>query len=355
MKDQTFHVIGGGIAGLASAIAIANSGNRAIVLEKAARFEAVGAGLQLGPNAVRALQSLGAWEAVAPITSSPPEIHIRDGRNGKLLKQIELGQKFEQHFGMPYRVAHRADLVAALLAVAQSKTAISIQTNTEVTNFSAFENVIAADGVWSKTREQLFPATAAVVTNEIFHRALLAEPIGIANDCVNLWLYPGGHVVHYPVGQPAKLNLVAITQGADVKTHFANACDDLKQILALPNDWQQWPAAYVPKLQRWNKGNITLIGDAAHGTLPYLAQGAAMALEDAAAFEDRLVNSANVADAFQHFSSLRKARTNRVHQRSLRTGKIYHLTNPWPGVRNIFIKNLPSQISLKSLNWLYAE
>jgi salicylate hydroxylase len=353
MNSETFHILGGGIAGLASAIAVANSGNRAIVMEKAEKFEALGAGLQLGPNAVRALQKLGAWDAVEPITSSPPEIQIRNGKSGKLVIRMELGKKFEHRFGMPYRVAHRADLLHALLEVAISKSSIEIQTNAEIINFQKFKNVIAADGVWSKTRQALFPGSAAIVTQEVFHRALVTTTT--ANECVGLWLYPGGHVVHYPVGHPAKLNLVAITQGQDVETHFAHACDELKTILTIQPEWQKWPAAFVRPLKRWHQGKVTLIGDAAHASLPYLAQGAAMAVEDAAALGHFLKSENEVELAFNLLGSERLKRTERIINASSRSGKIYHLTGALALARDLFLKTAPSGIISQQTSWIYES
>ncbi len=352
MKPDIFHIIGGGIAGLASAIAVTNAGHQAILLEKAAKFEAFGAGLQLGPNAVRALQQLGAWDAVSPITASPPEILIRNGVNGKILKRIMLGKSFEQRFGMPYRVAHRADLVQALLTVAQSKTNISIATNSEVLDHTIYKNVIAADGIWSKTRQSLFPGTAAIIMPEVFYRTLVPA---LVSDCITLWLYPGGHVVHYPIGNPAKLNLIAITQGQTPQIHFAKACDTLKQILAQAAEWTTWPAAYVPPLKNWNTGNVTLIGDAAHGTLPYLAQGAAMALEDAAGLAQALISEEKIDKAFHSLSQSRTERTTAVHKASLRTGKIYHLPTALAGPRNMVIQMLPSQLNLKQSEWIWLD
>lgn len=351
MKNQVFHIAGGGIAGLASALAVAVSGNRAFVMEKASSFEAVGAGLQLGPNAVRALQHLGAWDAVEPITSSPPEIIIRDGRSGKTLKRFALGKKFEARFGAPYRVAHRADLLQALLDVAKSKPSITIQTNAEVIANKSFDGfaLIAADGVWSKTRDALFPRNSAIISKDIIHRSLTDEVI---NDCVNLWLYPGGHVVHYPAGQTSKLNLVAVTQGLDVNSHFKNACGELQEILS-NKAWSQWQAAYTPPLRKWNQDNTLLIGDAAHGTLPYLAQGAAMALEDAAKLIEFLFSEFDAEIAFNKLSAARSSRTQRLHKASLKAGYIYHLKGAAAETRNALIQFIPSQLQLAQLAWVY--
>jgi salicylate hydroxylase len=351
MKNQLFHIAGGGVAGLASALAVAKSGNSAALMEKATQFEMIGAGLQLGPNAVRALQRLDAWDSVEAITSQPPEIQIRDGRSGKTLNRIELGKKFETRFGLPYRVAHRADLVQALLNVAKTKSTVTIKTNAEVIARNQFDGhaLIAADGVWSTIRETLFPNQKAIISKDVIHRCLSDR---IKNQNVTLWFFPGGHVVHYPVGHPEKLNLVAVTQGTDVKTHFSEACDELQEILSDQN-WTQWPAAYVRPLKSWSIGNITLIGDAAHGTLPYMAQGAAMALEDAAELAELLKNESSAEPAFKKFYEQRSARTKKLHSASMRAGKIYHSAGLVAATRNTTLKALPSHLLLKQMAWIY--
>ena len=350
-------IIGGGIAGLASALAVANAGGKATVFEKSAKFEALGAGLQLGPNAVRALQSLGAWDAVKPITYAPPEIHMRDGRSGKIIKRLAFGKAFEARYAMPYLTAHRADLHRALLEVTSSKSTIEIQTNVDVNDhsFAPFDGLIAADGVWSKTREKLFPGSQAVITTDTYFRSLLPMPKNTGNidfECVNLWFYPGGHVVHYPVGNPAKLNLIAITNGDEPKSFFKTASENLQSVLALPIKFTKWQSAFVPPLKQWHKGNITLIGDAAHATLPYLAQGAAMALEDAAALELALRESPRTA--ITDFSRNRIGRVTRLHDSSLRAGKIYHLGLPFDLARNLGIKMLTQKYFHSQFDWIYS-
>ena len=166
MNDNQISIIGGGIAGLATAIAAAKLGRTVTVYEKAETFDPVGAGLQLGPNAVRALKAIGAWDAVEPYTSSPPAICMRDGRTGKVLKQIKLGKNFESRFGQPYRVALRADLHKALLAVALQHSAIEIKLGQDilVEDLGDSNPIIAADGVNSKSRTQYFQSNAAITT-----------------------------------------------------------------------------------------------------------------------------------------------------------------------------------------------
>jgi salicylate hydroxylase len=356
MDTMNFKIIGGGIAGLASALAVANAGGSAVVFEKAVNFEPVGAGLQLGPNAARALQKLGAWDAVKPITYAPPEIHMRDGRSGKILKHLALGKSFEQNFGLPYLTAHRADLHRALIRVADSCSSITIKTNVEMSDLSmhGFGRIIAADGMWSKTREKVFPGTTAITTTDTYFRNLLPMPSKTTDvnfEFVNLWLFPGGHVVHYPVGNPAQLNLIAITNGEEPKTFFKNASENLQSVLALPLHFTKWQSAFVQPLKQWHQGNITLIGDAAHATLPYLAQGAAMSLEDAALLQTELIS--NPKTAFENLSTKRISRTTTLHQSSMRAGQIYHSAGLIAMSRNMALTLCPPQLVQKQLDWIY--
>jgi len=337
-NEANVSIVGAGLAGLAAAIALAGQGRKVTLYERAAKFEEVGAGLQLGPNAVRALQTIGAWDAVEPITYAPPAIRMHNGGSGRLLKEIDLSL-FERRYGQPYRVAHRADLHAALVAVAAANRNIEILLGQEVDAATLDGEVIAADGVRSATRVKLFPGSEALTTNDAIYRALVPMLPRIDAN-VNLWMFPSGHVVHYPVAN--NLNLVAVTQGASPSVHFTKAHFSLKSVLDLAGDWTSWPGACVPALPSWQKNNITLIGDAAHGTLPFLAQGAAMALEDAA----ELVTSKNWA--------ARQARTQRLHGATLEAGKTYHLSGLYALARDGVIAVLPSQSILNRLDWIYG-
>ncbi len=353
---MNYKIIGGGIAGLASALAVANAGGHATVFEKSARFEPVGAGLQLGPNAARALQRLGAWDAVLPFTYAPPEIHMRDGRSGNILKRLPLGKSFQQRYGMPYLTAHRADLHKALLNVATTKPNIKILYNSETDEHSpnSFTGIIGADGVWSKTRETLFPRSQAVITKDTYFRSLQPMPLdtpAVSFACVNLWLFPGGHVVHYPVSSPSQLNLIAITNGEEPRVFFEKAGKNLQNVLALSVHFSKWQSAYVHPLKQWHRSNITLIGDAAHATLPYLAQGAAMALEDAALLQAEL--QLNVQTAFEKLSAKRTSRTLQLHQSSLQAGEIYHSSGLLAYSRNLALKFMPNTLIQRQLNWIY--
>ena len=372
MKEGPIIIAGGGIAGLAAALAL--HGRDGIILEQSPTFEETGAGLQLGPNAVRALQKLGAWEAVSPYTSSPAEIHIWDGVGGRLLKRLKLGADFEKRFGAPYRLALRADLHRGLLAAVHNQPNISLKLGRTLENFrqgtsgvdascttEVFHGIalIAADGVNSQVRQSLFNNSPPLSSGEVFHRGLIANPEtidGIAFECVNLWLCPGGHIVHYPVGPQQHLNLVAVTSAGLVpRATFATCCDKVLRLVKLLENATIWPALYVKPLPHWNINIVVLIGDAAHGTLPYLAQGAAMALEDAASLQELLKDTRNVATCFDALSQARRKRTARLHFNSLRNGQNYHAS----GARRVLIQQAvslaPSSVLLAGLNWIYSH
>ncbi len=360
-------IAGGGIAGLAVALGLGDRDG--LILEKSACFTAAGAGLQLGPNAIRALQKLGAWDAVSAITKSPPEIHIWDGVTGKRLKRLALGPGFERRFGAPYCVAHRADLHRALLEVVKSRPNLILKTAAHVTRTDSVDGGVrlevgskvlrglqlwAADGVHSAIRQILVPGSAPIDSGARFHRVLLAKiPAvnAVAFECVNLWMFPGGHVVHYPVGWANLLNVVAVVpDGITPRIHFANAGASLKIIVSLLDAASIWPGLYVNPLPAWQFGNVTLSGDAAHGTLPYLAQGAAMALEDAAALVG-ITGESILTEAIKQ----RQRRTALLHQKTLAAGRMYHLMGMRGALRNTAITLAPAQFLQNQLGWIYRN
>jgi salicylate hydroxylase len=371
VTEKPIIIAGAGIAGLAAALAARD--REVLILEQAQAFEPVGAGIQLGPNAVAALQILGAWDAVAPFTNSPPEIHIRDGVSGQLLKRLKLGTNFERRFGAPYRTAHRADLHRVLCGMVADQGAVEIMLGAQVSgvtvhshaaeailaNGTSFQGsaLIGADGVRSHVRQTLFPGSAAIDSGEVFHRVLSGTVPALSGanmECVNLWLLPGGHVVHYPVGNPSRFNLIVVTKKHQTPLKaFPTACESLKLLLVLADGEQVWPGYFVKPLPEWKKGAVVLLGDSAHGTLPYLAQGAAMALEDCAALSRLLKRKEVLTEAFAQLSTARVARTHKLHHASLRAGKNYHMTGPTAGARNLVLRALPSSVMLQQLSWLY--
>lgn len=385
MTEQPFLIAGGGIAGLAASLGLARIGKAAAVYEQAHAFEEVGAGLQMSPNAVRALQWLGAWEAIAPACVEPTEIHVRDGQSGALLQRVRLGQDFERQFGAPYRVLHRADLLAGLLAAAKARPGIALNTGHKVTgaqrtsqgvNLTFHDQtlqdgcaVIAADGIRSAIRPRIFNDSYVIDQGHVLYRALIPIgrlPAALSPDLVTLWLLPGAHVVHYAVSKAQQFNIVvsvtddwtgdgwsAPADGKALRKRLAHAAQPLGDLLAVPPEWLKWRGCDCDPRSVWSMGKIALIGDAAHATLPYLAQGAAMSLEDACVLAQSVAAHTDIPQAFQHYAQARSERTRRIQLQSREQGRIYHAEGPFRLARNTALRLMPQSAFLNRLRWIY--
>lgn len=372
MKQHPILVAGGGIAGVAAALAAAVSGRDALVFERAAAFEEVGAGLQLGPNAVKALQRIGAWDEVSAIATAPPAIILRDAVSGRTVRHVHLAGAFESLFGAPYRVAHRAHLHGALLAAAAKHPSITIRGGCAVEDIQqnvdgvsltlqngethAGDVLIAADGMRSGIRQKVWPGSASIFAGQIIYRTLIDMPSALEDgNCVNLWMGSGFHCVHYPVGREARLNIVLTAHEGQLTDDIIDqCCPQLQDLLAMPKSWLPWEARHVPALESWVKGRVALLGDAAHGTVPYFAQGSAMALEDAALLADLLRDAGTLPVNFAHLNK-RMPRVAAVHQASVRQGKIYSAKGPVAAARNLVLRMMPDRQFLSQLAWLYKN
>ncbi|MFO1133033.1 MAG: FAD-dependent monooxygenase [Hyphomicrobiales bacterium] len=385
MDDHPFLIAGGGIGGLAAALGLARHGRPVRLFEQAQTFEEVGAGLQMSPNGVRALKALGAWDAVEPSCVIPSEIHVRDGLSGALLQRIRLGKTFEERFGAPYRVCHRADLLAGLVTAARRNFAIELNTARRATGAEeaadhvrlAFADgasargagVIAADGIRSALRAGVAGDVKATPRGVILYRGLMAlqrVPPEIEADCVTLWLCPGAHVVHYPVSNWRNFNVVVAIEGSlpdegwktpahsgEVPRRLPGVCEELSLLLAAPASWMRWPGADLPALPQWSKGRVALLGDAAHATLPFLAQGAVMALEDAVVLSREVAQTADLPAALRSYEGLRRPRTARVQDQSRGMSRIYHAQGVVALARNLALRLAGPSHALGRLEWIY--
>lgn len=383
MATHPILIAGGGIAGLASALALARGGRSARVLEKAAAFETVGAGLQIGPNAVRALKYLDVWDSIIGACFAPPRIVIRDGHSGRLLQEIALGAQFERRFGEPYRVIHRADLLAGLVDRARDHAAIELLTHAEVKGFidkggyveittsagpHRGEALLGADGIRSVIREELGADGSVTRRDQILYRALTSfdGPMPDHLAAISLWLCRRGHVVHYPVKGGKALSVVAALDGRwgseewsapadrqELMAHFVKIHPDLFHVLAISSPWHKWAAADLAPVASWSRNRATLVGDAAHAALPYLAQGAAMALEDAVTLARCTGRANTIIEAFRAYETLRKPRVRRIAEASLRLGRIYHAGGPLRAVRNALLRMTDPAGFLDRMAWIY--
>ena len=388
-------IVGGGIGGLAAALACGQAGARPQVLERAATFSEVGAGIQMGPNVTRTLHAWGLAEDLKAIGFAPRKLEAKDTQTGQVIGSLPLGQRSLDTYGAPYVTVHRADLHRVLLqklmrsglaqlhldseveAVQQAADGIQIcgaSLPASLTEFSQFSAMVGADGLWSATRQFVVPPTTPRVTGLLAYRALLPMqflPEKLRLQDVNVWLGPRLHAVLYPVQCGECLNLVVVVQGqppanlddwdhAGHKEELDRAMGpihaDLRDMLAAVPAWRLWPLCDRPPLQgphEMAKGRIALLGDAAHPMRPFLAQGAGMAIEDAAALARSWARAdLPVEDRLQMYAQARWARNAQVQQRSIRNGQIFHLQGPLRWGRNVAMKLMGE--SLMDVPWLYA-
>lgn len=378
-------VAGGGIGGLAAAIALADKGWPVQVIERASEFREIGAGIQLGPNGARMLEALGVAPLLAPSAIRLTEIAVYDGLSGSHLASLPLGASAEERYGAPYWAVHRADLHGALLRRCEDIDGVRLRTGVALARLQSTPDgvivgtetgknlqgagLVLADGVWSTGRCQLFPRTEARFLGKTASRALLAAPDAppsMIEPRVGLWLLPHAHVVHYPVKAGSQLNIVVILKDdwmeqrwdgsgeqVFIEERLASAAPALRELVAIPGQWGRWPLYELDPLKRWSNGLVTLLGDAAHPVLPFLAQGASLALEDAVTLADSLARQGHVLAAWQSYGNQRRPRTARLQATSKRNGRIYHLSGPSRLARNLAMRNLPAARLLAQYDWIY--
>jgi salicylate hydroxylase len=382
-------IAGGGIGGLAAAVACAQRGVPIQLFERAAQLSEVGAGIQIGPNVTRILQAWGLGAALAQVAAFPEQLQARDAQTGKVLGTLTLGPRAQATYGAPYATIHRADLQGLLHRAAQSAgvdlllgqtvqgwqgTEAALQVNTVEGLSLEASALIGADGVWSAVRQQLLGDVPARFTGHLAYRALVAQadvPAHLRSEQVTVWMGPRLHVVHYPVRSGQWLNLVAIVHGD--KPAQAEAWDsaghtqslmqamgavgaDLHERLASVPTWQQWALHDREPLSaasQMAQGCVALLGDAAHPMRPYLAQGAGMAIEDAQVLAQSLsAHSASVTQQLQAYAEQRWARNARVQARAIRNGRIFHATGPVAWGRNLSMRLMGER--LMDVPWLYG-
>ncbi|MBM3529856.1 MAG: FAD-binding protein [Alphaproteobacteria bacterium] len=383
-------VAGAGIGGLTAALALARCGFRVTLIERAGQIEEAGAGIQLSPNATRVLISLGLADRLRRTAVTPQAVVVNTASGGRLAR-IPLGNATEARYGAPYWSIHRGDLQAALLDAVRESPDIALRLGTSVDDFvvhahgvsaacrnnnvAADEHGIAlvcADGLWSGLRHRLGQRTRPEFRGRTAWRALLhterAEPAFRAAD-VQLWLGRDAHLVHYPVKSGALINIVAIVndrwsepgwtaEGAreDLLACYSawNWAEPVRAFLALPLRWQKWALYDLPPLRQWGDGPVTLLGDAAHPMLPFLAQGAAMAIEDAAVLAACLSqNPDDPAAAMRHYERARRPRTARVQRAARSNGRAYHLGAAEAAIRNFVLRVAGGSMLLRRYDWLY--
>ena len=380
-------IAGGGIGGLAVALALARVGRAVHIIERAAGDNEAGAGIQLGPNAVKVLRRLGIDAAVGAVASEPEALIIRAGATGGILSRMQLGHEIARRHGAPYWVVHRADLQRVLMRAVAAEAAVAIRGGCSVETVSLPDAggvrvtlsdgtqldgvaLIGADGLWSNVRTWIQPGYLPVPSGYCAFRALIpaAQAGVLASSVVGAWLSPSAHVVHYPVRGGSEINVVVVVRDGAVLEAWnseaptgqviaavAGFAPELVRALAAAPGWQKWSLAEPVDLQTWTRGPVALLGDAAHAMLPFFAQGGAMALEDAAVLAQCVsMRGDNLLAAFEHFAGLRRARVERVQAASSANGRIFHLSGASALARDAALRLMPQAVLQARFDWLYG-
>ncbi len=379
-------VAGGGIGGLAAALALTRQGLSVTVLEQAQQLGEIGAGIQLGPNAFAAFDALGVGAPARARAVYTDRMVMHDALDERLVGCIPTGEAFRQRFGNPYAVIHRADVHQTLLDAALASDRIQVRTGTSVQRVEQHADgvavhdsqggvhrgvaLIGADGVKSAVRRQ-FVGDEARVSSHVVYRAVVDQadfPADLRWNAASIWVGPNCHLVHYPLRGGEQYNVVvtfhsreqeewSVREGSrdEVQRYFDGICPRARQLIDLPKDWKRWATADRDPIGQWTFGRVTLLGDAAHATLQYLAQGACMALEDAVTLGEALRVHGNDFDrAFDHYQRSRIARTARIVLSAREMGRIFHAKGVDRLVRNDLWKDRTPAHFYDAMAWLYG-
>ena len=379
-------ILGGGIGGLSTAIALAKRRMSATLLERSSFADETGAGIQLGPNATHVLRKLGALDAVEAAGFTPEAIWLFDALSGRKLAAMPLGRQLEERYGAPYLTLHRADLHASLLAAARAHGSVEFREGFDVTAVETpadkivartpdgteveGSSLVAADGIWSGVRQQIAPRAELHFAGATAWRALLPResvPPPFDAPMVGLWLGPKAHLVTYPVCGGKDVNVVVVVEGgrakygwnrhaqpADLPGAFHRWAEPARALLEMAESWRCWSLYRLAPLRRWTKGRVALLGDAAHPVLPYLAQGAALAIEDAATLAASFeACGGDALLALPRYEALRRRRVAQVQRQAARYGRLYHLRGPAGLARNLVLQHRNPHSLLKGFDWLY--
>ncbi len=387
-KNTRTLIAGGGIGGLSLALGLAKVGVASLVLEKSSKFGEIGAGIQLGPNAFHCFDALGVGDKARDMAVYIDRLRLMDALTGNEITHIDLGKPFRQNFGNPYAVVHRGDLHGVLLDACQSSELIGLRGNCEVKTYhqdgSQVEVILAtgekiggsclvgADGLWSNIRNQVVGDGAPRVSGHTTYRSVIPVeqmPEQLRWNAATLWAGPKCHIVHYPLSGWKLFNLVVtyhndapepvagkpVTRD-EVLKGFEHVHPLAKSIINKGSDWKLWVLCDRDPVENWIDGRVTLLGDAAHPMLQYMAQGACMAMEDAVSLSKAIGdNPDNLGTAFARYQNERLVRTARVTLASRQMGDdVYHPHGTHAQVRNSILQNWSQAEYYHRLDWLYG-
>ena len=391
-------IAGGGIGGLAAALALTRQGAQVHLLEQAQAFAEVGAGIQLGPNVVRVLHDWGLQSALQAVAAWPQQLQARSALTGEVLACLPLGSATTQRYGAPYATVHRADLHGVLLQALQKDGMAQLQLQSTVSSFTqdadtvsvacqlagqgaqhlSASALIGADGLWSPVRTQLRQDRPPRPTGHLAYRVLAPQkilPHALRSQDVTVWMGEHMHGVQYPVCGGEWLNLVVLVEShppadfqgwdlrrsseevaVDLRKALRGTCTHLQDLARCVEGWRVWSLCergVIQDASHMAQGRVALLGDAAHPMLPYLAQGAGMAIEDAQVLALAWSNaSLSVPQRLQRYAEQRWQRNARVQQRAQRNGAIFHATGLMRAGRDLALRTLGAR--LMDIPWLYG-
>lgn len=394
--DVPILIIGGGIGGMTTALALAQAGFMAHIVEQSPKFGEIGAGIQLAPNALRILDRLGVLPELAALAVRPRHVVFMHADSGQHLTTLAFGQPFERRYGYPYTVMHRGDLLTVLHEACQADDRITLESNREVVELidhgdtawirfaggGSYEcgAVVGADGLWSTTRK-LVSGDRPIADRFVAYRGALpmsgitraagdnGTPVGPDDEII--WIGPHKHLVQYPIRRGELYNQVAVfrswryspeaelTDGwgtpAELDENFASSCDQVRAGVALVNRDRRWVMYDREPLDNWTTGRITLLGDAAHPMVQYLAQGACQAIEDAGCLARQLTEyDGDIGKAFAAYQAERIPRTALVQRAARHWGQIWHDDGPVIPVLRDRIFTRRDWNDYTDLDWLYC-
>lgn len=379
---------GGGIGGLATALALARKGLSSDVFEQASEFKEVGAGLQVGPNAFGVFKVLGVTEAIGQRATFPDSFTLTDAVTTEQIVQLPLGEGFRKRFGFPYGLMHRADLHEVLLQACRESGRVRLHTDSKVTAFQDHGDgvsltladgrshhgaaLVGADGLWSIVRQAIVGDGQPRLAGHICYRAIVPIeqlPPDMRTNAMNLWVGPKMHMVLWPMRQGAFSNVTVVfhsdrfEEGWDtygdpdeLRERIAGLHPRVRDFVNAVKDWRMYVLRDREPVRDWSKGRVTLLGDAAHPMLQYLAQGACMAMEDAVCLADQVVrHPGDVAAAFARYQQLRYLRTARVQLTARLYGHVYHASGATADLRNEFLRAKTPEQFFESMSWIYES
>ena len=377
MPDRDVLISGGGIGGVTAALCLAKRGYQVSVFEQAPAFGEVGAGIQLAPNCTRVLHDLGLEAALRGVAFVPDGVEMRDWKSGRVLTTSALGQRAVEAYGFPYYHIHRADIMQVLADAARANDNIKLLSNARVEKIERRDDgvsieaagqthhgdvLIGADGIHSIVRDDLFGPEKPSFTGNVAWRGLVPAdrlPEGLIRPVASAWWGPHKHFVHYYVRRGELVNCVCVVEKEGWEVESWNERGDHRELKADFAGWHETITALIdnmdpaacfkwalfdrPPMQQWSVGRVTLLGDACHPTLPFMAQGAAMAIEDAAVLAGCLDND-DVPAALKRYESLRRARTAGIQNGSRRNAKVFHMSGIQAWLRNRAVATAGSRV-----------